>query len=163
MRGGVSFAFLQPPSALTSPSPSFSMPTTASDDNNADTRLLSKDLLDILYDFTQMEDMLCSLASPCFLMWVSKGGQYKARRFYRDIAIHPPDSVDLPDDATVLHRLPAVEPREEMSAQPASHSPQHDPNADGLQPGCHELIHEQNSFVHADLDGLSDPATPVAP
>ena len=25
----------------------------------------------------QMEKMLCSLASPCFLMWVSKGGQYK--------------------------------------------------------------------------------------
>jgi hypothetical protein len=24
-----------------------------------------------------MEEMLCSLASPCFLMWVSKGGQYK--------------------------------------------------------------------------------------
>ena len=28
---------------------------------------------------TQMEEMLCSLASPCFLMWVSKGGQYKSR------------------------------------------------------------------------------------
>ena len=26
-----------------------------------------------------MEEMLCSLASPCFLMWVSKGGQYKTR------------------------------------------------------------------------------------
>ena len=25
-----------------------------------------------------MEEMLCSLASPCFLMWVSKGGQYKS-------------------------------------------------------------------------------------
>ena len=26
-----------------------------------------------------MEEMLCLLASPCFLMWVSKGGQYKSR------------------------------------------------------------------------------------
>jgi hypothetical protein len=33
----------------------------------------------ILDGFTQMEEMLCSLASPCFLMWVSKGGQYKSR------------------------------------------------------------------------------------
>jgi hypothetical protein len=44
------------------------------DDNNADTRLLSNDLHDISYDFTQMEEMPCSLASPYFLMWVSKGG-----------------------------------------------------------------------------------------
>ena len=33
----------------------------------------------ILFDLTQLEEMLCSLASPCFLMWVSKGGQYKTR------------------------------------------------------------------------------------
>jgi ATP-dependent DNA helicase PIF1 len=33
----------------------------------------------ILDGITQMEEMLCSLASPCFLMWVSKGGQYKSR------------------------------------------------------------------------------------
>jgi hypothetical protein len=26
-----------------------------------------------------MEEMLCSLASPCFIMWVSKGVQYKTR------------------------------------------------------------------------------------
>jgi hypothetical protein len=26
-----------------------------------------------------MEEMLCSLASPCFLMWVSSGGQFKTR------------------------------------------------------------------------------------
>ena len=25
-----------------------------------------------------MEEMLCSLASPCFLMWINKGGQYKS-------------------------------------------------------------------------------------
>lgn len=31
----------------------------------------------ILFDLTQMEEMLCSLTSLCFLMWVSKGGQYK--------------------------------------------------------------------------------------
>ena len=26
-----------------------------------------------------MEEMLCSLASLCFLMWISKGGPYKTR------------------------------------------------------------------------------------
>ena len=33
--------------------------------------------MDILQGMTQMEEMLCFLTSPCFLMWVSKGGQYK--------------------------------------------------------------------------------------
>jgi hypothetical protein len=32
-----------------------------------------------LQDITQMEEMLCSLASLCFLMWISKGGPYKTR------------------------------------------------------------------------------------
>jgi hypothetical protein len=172
--------------------------------------LLSNELQDLLLDFTQMEEMLCSLASPCFLMWVSKGGQYKARgnvitfsqdvtnlcttlprlpedldvlvvrkpisagagsdtfkdfhvrkdkvfrllcflkehnHFYKDIAIRPPDLVDLPDDASVIHRLPAVEPREDGSEQVTSRSPLQEPVADDLPPDHSELAHEQNTFV----------------
>ena len=179
-------------------------------DNNADPGLLSDELHDLLHDFTQMEEMLCSLASPCFLMWVSKGGQYKARgnvitfsqdvtnlcttlprlpedldilvvrkplstdpgtvafkdfrvrkgkvyrllrflkehnRFYKDVEIRPPDSVDLPVDASVIDRLPAVEPREDCSEQETSHSPRDDPIDDSLLPDYSELAHEQNSFV----------------
>jgi ATP-dependent DNA helicase PIF1 len=181
--------------------------------NNADPGLLSDDLYDILHDFTQMEEMLCSLASPCFLMWVSKGGQYKTRgnvitfsqditnlcttlprlpehldilvvrknlsteadadafkdfrvrkakvyrllrflkehnRFYKDIAIQPPDSVDLPDDDSILHRLSTVEPRdqsEDSSEQASSQSLRQDPDADTVLPAHSELAHEQNSFV----------------
>jgi hypothetical protein len=44
----------------------------------ADPGILPKELHNILDGITQMEEMLCSLTSPCFLMWVSKGGQYKA-------------------------------------------------------------------------------------
>ena len=151
------------------------------DDNNADPGLLSDELHDLLDNFTQMEEMLSSLASPCFLMWVSKGGQYKARgnvitfsqditnlcttlprlpedldilliqkhlspdadadafkdfcvhkdkvfrllhflkqhnHFYKDIAICPPDSVDLPADASILSRLPTVEPHEHSEQPP---------------------------------------------
>jgi hypothetical protein len=181
--------------------------------NNADPGLLSDDLYDILHDFTQMEEMLCSLASPCFLMWVSKGGQYKTRGnvitfsqditnlcttlprlpedldilvirknlsteadadafkdfrvrkakvyrllrflkehncFYKDIAIHHPDSVDLPDDDSIVHRLSTVEPREQpedSSEQAPSQSLRQDPDADALLPAHSELAHEQNSFI----------------
>ena len=59
-------------------------------ENEADPGVVPDDLALILRDLTQMEEMLCSLASPCFLMWVSKGGQYKSRgnviTFSQDIA-----------------------------------------------------------------------------
>ena len=47
--------------------------------NNTDSGLLSDELHNLLHDFIQMEEMLCRPTSPAFLMWVSKGGQYKAR------------------------------------------------------------------------------------
>jgi ATP-dependent DNA helicase PIF1 len=47
--------------------------------NDADPGNVPDALQDVLQDLTQMEEMLCCLASPCFLMWVSKGGQYKTR------------------------------------------------------------------------------------
>ena len=46
-------------------------------ENHADPGNIPPHLRPILFDLTQMEEMLCSLVSPCFLMWVSKGGQYK--------------------------------------------------------------------------------------
>jgi ATP-dependent DNA helicase PIF1 len=59
-------------------------------ENEADPGVIPDDLAWILFGLTQMEEMLCSLASPCFLMWVSKGGQYKSRgnviTFSQDIA-----------------------------------------------------------------------------
>ena len=47
--------------------------------NNADPEDIPPVMRDVLRDLTQMEEMLCSLASPCFLMWVSSGGQFKSR------------------------------------------------------------------------------------
>ena len=53
-----------------------------------------------------MEEMLCSLASPCFLMWVSKGGQYKSRgnviTFSQDIAQLCTTLPRLPEQLDVL-------------------------------------------------------------
>jgi hypothetical protein len=176
--------------------------------NNADPGLLSAELHDILDGFTQMEEMLCSRASPCFLMWVSKGGQYKARgnvitfsqdisqlcttlprlpeeldvlivrrtdstdtasykdfrvrknkvfrllhflkehnQFYSDVIIRPRETVNLPDDASVLHCLPVTEPRGNDSVQPASDTAVSDPDTTPDDSVCHELAHEQNSFV----------------
>lgn len=50
--------------------------------------------------------MLCSLASPCFLMWVSKGGQYKTRgnviTFSQDIARLCTTLPRLPEELDVL-------------------------------------------------------------
>ncbi|KAF8485203.1 hypothetical protein DFH94DRAFT_644559, partial [Russula ochroleuca] len=37
--------------------------------NDADPGDIPPELHDILDGITQMEEMLCSLASPCFLMW----------------------------------------------------------------------------------------------
>ena len=74
--------------------------------NNADPGLLSDELQDLLHDFTQMEEMLCSLASPCFLMWVSKGGQYKARgnviTFSQDVTNLCTALPRLPEDLDIL-------------------------------------------------------------
>ena len=47
-----------------------------------------------------MEEMLCSLASPCFLMWVSKGRQYKS---HGNVITFPQDLAPL---CTTLPRLP---------------------------------------------------------
>jgi hypothetical protein len=176
--------------------------------NKADPGLLSPDLHDLLHDFTQMEEMLCSLASPCFLMWVSKGGQYKARgnvitfsqdishlcttlprlpeqldilvvrrtdctdsstykdfrvrkdkvfrllrflkehnRFYSDITIRRPETVDLPDDGSILDRLPITEPREDNPLQPALPNRPPQSHTSDEEPVSQELAHEQNSFV----------------
>lgn len=53
-----------------------------------------------------MEEMLCSLASPCFLMWVSKGGQYKSRgnviTFAQDLKGLCTSLPRLPEDLDVL-------------------------------------------------------------
>jgi hypothetical protein len=75
------------------------------DENFADPGEIPEELPEVLYDITQMEEMLCSLASPCFLIWVGKGGQYKTRgiviSFSQDVSdlysTHPrlPDSVVL--------------------------------------------------------------------
>jgi hypothetical protein len=45
--------------------------------NLADPGIIPNDLHEILAGLMQMEEMSCSLTSPCFLTWVSKGGQYK--------------------------------------------------------------------------------------
>ena len=143
--------------------------------NFTDPGVIPEDLRETLHGLTQMEEMLCSLTSPCFLMWVSKGRQYKSHGnviifpqdlaplcttlphlpeeldvllvqkpdakdpiaykdfrvqkhkvlsflhylhahndFYRDIAIRAADNVNLPDDASVLSRLPRAPPPPNM-------------------------------------------------
>lgn len=67
--------------------------------NNADPGPIAAEPHDILDGITQMEEMLCSLASsPCFVMWVSKGRQYKTRwniiTFAQDIASPSARSTD---------------------------------------------------------------------
>lgn len=69
------------------------------DHNKADPGLLSPELHNILHDFTRMEKMLCSLASPCFPTWASKGGQYKAGGNVTTI------SQDISELCTMLPRL----------------------------------------------------------
>lgn len=68
--------------------------------NLADPGLIPDALIDVVHDITQMEEMLCSLASPCFLMWVSKGGQYKTRGNVISF------SQDVSELYSVLPRLP---------------------------------------------------------
>ena len=76
------------------------------DENFADPGEIPADLVDVLQDITQMEEMLCSLASPCFLMWVSKGGQYKTRgnviSFSQDISELCATLPRLPEELDVL-------------------------------------------------------------
>ena len=48
-------------------------------ENHADPGEILPELHDVVDGMTQMEEMLRSLASPCFVMRVSKGGQYKTR------------------------------------------------------------------------------------
>jgi hypothetical protein len=69
-------------------------------ENNADPGPLPEEVQETLQDLTQMEEMLCSLASPFFLMWVSKGGQYKTRGNVISF------SQDLSELCTTLPRLP---------------------------------------------------------
>jgi hypothetical protein len=68
--------------------------------NDADPGVIPDELLPALDGLTQMEEMLCSLASPCFLMWVSKGGQYKTRG---NVITFPQDIASL---CSTLPRLP---------------------------------------------------------
>ena len=74
--------------------------------NNADPGLIPGDLRPILDGLTQMEEMLCSLASPCFLMWISKGGQYKSRgnviTFPQDLSLLCTTLPRLPQDLDVI-------------------------------------------------------------
>ena len=70
------------------------------EENNADPGSLPDAIRSVLEGFTQMEEMLCSLASPCFLMWVSKGGQYKTRGNVISF------SQDISNLCSVLPRLP---------------------------------------------------------
>ena len=74
--------------------------------NDADPGLIPDELLPVLDGLTQMEEMLCNLASPCFLMWVSKGSQYKTRgnviTFPQDIAPLCPTLPRLPKSLDVL-------------------------------------------------------------
>lgn len=84
--------------------------------NNADPGPIAAELHDILPvdGITQMEEMLCSLASPCFIMWVSKGGQYKTCwniiAFAQDIASPSTRSTDktVPIPPLLLQMLPAA-------------------------------------------------------
>ena len=75
-------------------------------ENEADPGLIPHELANILLNLTQMEEMLCSLASPCFLMSVSKGGQYKTRgnviTFSQDIAPLCTTLPRLPEQLDVL-------------------------------------------------------------
>jgi ATP-dependent DNA helicase PIF1 len=68
--------------------------------------MVSDELRHIVHDITQMEEMLCSLASPCFLMWVSKGGQFKTRgnviTFSQDLSHLCSSLPRLPEELDVL-------------------------------------------------------------
>ena len=68
--------------------------------NFTDPGVIPEDLRETLHGLTQMEEMLCSLASPCFLMWVSKGRQYKS---HGNVITFPQDLAPL---CTTLPHLP---------------------------------------------------------
>jgi ATP-dependent DNA helicase PIF1 len=165
-----------------------------------------------------MEEMLCSLASPCFLMWVSKGGQYKTRGnvitfpqdisqlcttlprlpeeldilvvrkpgardpatykdfrvrkdkvmrllyylkqnnpYYTNVTIQPPQAVDLPRDASILHLLSVVE-TPPNAEHPTPTSPDTDFETDDVEATFEpdELAQEQNLFAPGLLPGPSE-------
>ena len=58
-------------------------------EHHADPGEITPELHDVIDDITQsqMEEMLCSLPSRCFVMWVSKAGRYKTRLRVCDIAL----------------------------------------------------------------------------
>lgn len=45
--------------------------------NDADPGNIPEEVRELLQDMTQMEEMLCALASPCFLMWSRREGNSK--------------------------------------------------------------------------------------
>lgn len=75
-------------------------------DNFADPGSVPDVLHEIVHDLTQMEEMFCSLASPCFLMWVSKGGQFKTRgnviSFSQDVSTLYTTLPRLPEELDIL-------------------------------------------------------------
>lgn len=59
-------------------------------EHHADPGEITPELHDVIDDITQsqMEEMLCSLPSRCFVMWVSKAGRYKTRlRVWGEIGV----------------------------------------------------------------------------
>ena len=71
-----------------------------------DPSIIPDKLKGILNGIMQIEVMLCGLASPCFIMWVSKGGQYKARgnviTFSQDVSTLCTVLLHLPKELDVL-------------------------------------------------------------
>jgi hypothetical protein len=55
--------------------------------NSTDPGDIPEDIRELVQGMTQMEEMLCALASPCFLMWVSTVANSKCvgmlSRFHR--------------------------------------------------------------------------------
>ena len=74
--------------------------------NFTDPGVIPEDLRETLHGLMQMEEMLCSLASLCFMMWVSKDRQYKSRgnviTFPQDLAPLCTTLPCLPEELDVL-------------------------------------------------------------
>lgn len=84
--------------------------------NNTDPGVVPELLQDIIQDLIQVEEMFCSLVSPCFLMCVSRGGQYKTRgniiMFFQNISNLCVTLPCLPEelDVLVIHNPHARDP-----------------------------------------------------